>query len=317
MAFDDVLNSNPDLLPIEWSREVIKNVQEKSAVLQLSKVRQLSTRIQRIAASSALATTYWVGNSANDFTNLKQTTNSEWADVNLIVEELAALVPIPHAYEQDNAFPVWEEVQGQVVEAIGAKLDAAALFGIDKPSTWPAAIITGITGAGQVTVEGSGDDLAADIAASAQQLKARGYTTNGFAVEPGTNWRLIGMRSSDGSPIYQPDLAGPGRRGLYGFPMQEVANGAWDPDQAVVIHGDWNKSIVGIRQDITFTKHESGIINDDSGVVLFNAMQQDATIWRAVFRVAWAVANPASRLGPNPGTPTGKYPFAAVVPSGS
>jgi HK97 family phage major capsid protein len=313
MPFDTVSTSNPDLLPIEWSREVIRHMAEQSAVLGLSRRLTMSTRQQILPATAALAKAYWVG--GPDSTGLKQTTKNEWTGVFLRVEELAALVPVPNAHMQDNAFPVWEETQPNVVEAMGAALDAAVLFDVDKPTSWPAAIFPSIVTAGNTVDESvSTLDLAADIALMAQELKATGWGTTGFAVEPGFGWRLVGLRSTDGHPIYQQNLSGPITTGLYGFPMGEVANGAWDSSDALVIAGDWSKSIVGIRQDISFTQHDSGVINDADGNVVFNAMQQDSTIWRAVFRVAWARANPATRLGPNPDTPTGKFPFAALIP---
>lgn len=314
MSFTDVSFSESDLLPMEWSAEVIQNLAQSSAALALSRRRTMSTRQQRMPAAAALAGAYWVGAGSGDSTGLKQTTKSEWAGVNLIVEELAALVAIPHAHMQDNLFPVWEETRPQIVEAMGKKLDEAVLFGVDKPATWPTDLMTAISAAGQTTTAGTGDDIAVDVAESAKQLKQRGHATSGFATEPGFQWGLTGMRSADGIPIYQQNLSGPITTGLYGYPSVEVSNGAWDVDEATLIHGDWSKSIIGIRQDITFTRHESGVINDADGAVVFNAMQQDSTIWRAVFRVAWARANPATRLGPNADTATGKFPFAAVVP---
>jgi HK97 family phage major capsid protein len=153
----------------------------------------------------------------------------------------------------------------------------------------------------------------------------RGFDTTGFATRPGFQWALTGLRSQDGTPIYQTNLAGPITTGLYGIPTVHVKNGSWNSDTATVIHGDWSKSIVGIRQDITVTTHNDGIISDEEGAIVFNAMQQDATVLRAVFRVAWARANPATRLGPNadqtgdnsPGSDAEpvKFPFAAVVPA--
>lgn len=315
MSYTDVEFSNPDLLPIEQSNEVLVAMQQQSAVLALSRRRTMSTRQTRMPAAAALAGAYWVG--GTDSTGLKQTTKSEWAGVNLIVEELAALVAIPHAHRDDSGFPLWDETKPQIVEAMGRKLDQAVLFGVDKPATWPAALLPSIEAAGQTTEVGTGVDLAQDIALSAKALKTRGHTTNGFATEPGFNWGLVGLRSTDNTPIYTQTLSGPIPTGLYGYPMVEVENGAWDEDEATVIHGDWSKSIVGIRQDITFTPHEDGVINDDEGRIVFNAMQQDSTVWRAVFRVAWTRANPATRLNPGADTPTGKFPFAAVVPEGS
>ncbi|MEU6204586.1 phage major capsid protein [Micromonospora musae] len=313
MPYNDVSTSNPDLLPIEYSSQVIKEMTEQSAVLGLSRRLTMSTRQTRMPAVSALARAYWV----NGETGLKQTTKNEWTGVNLIVEELAALVPIPHAHMDDSNFPVWDETRPAVVEAMGAALDAAVLFGVNKPATWPTPIYQTAYAAGNNILSTYGDDFAVAVAEGARRLKANdGYSVTGFASEPGLQWELVQMRSGDGAPIYQTNLSGPITTGLYGRPLQEVGNGAWDSDEAKLIFGDWSKSMVGIRQDITFTRHESGIINDDSGNVVFNAMQQDSTIWRAVFRVAWAVARPQTRIAQSAGlTTTQRFPFGVVVNS--
>lgn len=315
MPYDTVSTSNPDLLPVEYASQVIKEMTETSAVLGLSRRLTMSTRTQRMPAVSALARAYWVG--GTDSTGLKQTTKNEWTGVNLIVEELAALVPIPHAHMDDSNFPVWEETRPAVVEAMGAALDAAVLFGVDKPTTWGTPIYQTAYAAGNNILSSYGEDFGVAVAEGARRLKANdGYRVTGFASEPGLQWELVGLRSTDGAPIYQTDLAGSIRTGLYGYPLREVGNGSWDSDEAKLIFGDWSKSMVGIRQDITFTRHDSGVINDESGVVVYNAMQQDSTIWRAVMRVAWAVASPQTRIAQAAGlTSTQRYPFGVVVNS--
>lgn len=316
-TYDTVSNSNSDLLPIDWSRQVIKEMQERSVVLGMSRRLTMSTRQSRMPATSALAQAYWVG--GTDSNGLKQTTKNEWQSVNLIVEELAALVPIPHAHLDDNSFPVWEETRPSVVEAMGEALDAAVLFGVSKPTTWPGAIYQSAFAAGNTTLSGLGTDLAQSIAFGARDLRRNdGYNVTGFAVEPGFKWELVGLRDSNGTPIYQTNLPGPISTGLYGFPLMEGGNGAWDSDEVRMIMGDWSKSMVGIREDITFTRHESGVINDDSGAVVYNAMQQDSTIFRAVFRVAWAVANPQTRIAQAASlTSAQRFPFQVLLSQGT
>ncbi|HEY1395027.1 phage major capsid protein [Roseateles sp.] len=313
MPYDTVSTSNPDLLPQEYSAQVIKELAEQSVVLGMSRRLTMSTRTQSLPAVSALARAYWVG--GTDSTGLKQTTKNEWAGVMLNVAELACLVPIPHAHMDDMNFPIWEETRPAVVEAMGAALDAAALFGVDKPTSWPGPIYQSAFAAGNTVLSGLGDDLAQSIAFGARDLRKNdGFNVTGFAAEPGMSWELVGLRSGDGVPIYQTNLAGPITKGLYGYPIMEAANGAWDSDEAKLIYGDWSKSIVGVRQDITFTEHPSGVINDADGRVVFNAMQQDSTIWRAVFRVAWATANPQTRIGQAAGlTSTTRYPFGVIL----
>ena len=93
-----------------------------------------------------------------------------------------------------------------------------------------------------------------------------GYTVNGFAARPGLNWRLIGLRSAQGIPIYQAntiadqDLTGAGGS-MYGYPLSMVDNGSWDQTKAQLIVGDWSKAIIGLRQDITFKLFTEGVIS--------------------------------------------------------
>lgn len=313
MPYDTVSTSNPDLLPVEYANEVIKALPEASAVLALSRRVTMPARTQVLPVSSALARAYWVG--GTDSTGLKQTSKNEWKGVYLRTEELAVLVPIPHAHMDDSNFPVWDETRPSVVEAFGAAIDGAALFGVDKPVSWPNPIYQSAFAAGNTTLSGLGVDLAQSIAFSARDLRRNdGYNTTGFVAEPGFGWDLVGIRSAEGVPIYQTNLSGPISTGLYGFPMREAANGAWDSDEAKLIHGDWSKSIIGLRQDITFTRHDSGVINDENGQVIYNAMQQDSTIWRAVMRVAWAVANPQTRIAQAAGlSDSQRYPFQVLL----
>jgi HK97 family phage major capsid protein len=110
-------------------------------------------------------------------------------------------------------------------------------------------------------------------------------------------------------PIYQPNLQGQLGGTLYGYPMSELTNGAWDMSEAELLMGDWSKAIVGVRQDISFKLFTEGVISDDDGKVVLNLMQQDSVAMRVVMRVAFATANPATRLNTDSAT---RSPFAAV-----
>jgi hypothetical protein len=140
------------------------------------------------------------------------------------------------------------------------------------------------------------------------QLANDGFSLDGFAAQPGFNWRLVGMRDTTGAPIYT-GLVGDNRQGLYGVPFVEQRNGAWN-NNVSLIGGDWSKAIMGVRQDMTFTMHTDAIISDDSGNVVFNAMQQDSKIMRVVGRFGFAVANPVTNLN---STASSRSPFSLLT----
>ena len=297
--------SSDPLVPTPVAQEIIKEMPKQSVILNNSRRVVMASQTLRQPVLSVLPSAYWVTGD----TGLKQTGTADWNNVTLTAEELAVLIPIPLAYLDDAQVPIWDEVAPLVVEAIGSKLDAAALFGTDAPSSFPTSIYPGCLAAGNVVVKGaSSTDLAQNIAYMGQLLAEDGFNVSGFAAAPGLNWQLIQLRG-DGAPIYQPALQDAVGSRLYGFPIQEVANGSWDASEALLIAGDWSKSIVGVRQDITFTRHTDGIVSDADGAVVYNAMQQDSVIYRAVFRVGFAIANPETRVNSTDGT---RYPFGVV-----
>jgi HK97 family phage major capsid protein len=299
--------SNDPLIPLPVTTQIIEELPAASALLARARHVPLSSATQRQPVLDVLPMAYFVGAE----TARKQTTRQDWANVDLIVEEIAAIVPIPEAYLDDSAIPVWDAVRPRMVEAIGYVLDSAALFGVNKPSTWPAAIYQSAVAAGNAVVDGSGDDLGQDVTEVGQLLAKDGFMVDGFVARPGLRWRLAGLRSGGSTqvPIYQPDMQSGTGGSLYGYPVSEINNGSWDMTEAELIMGDWTKAIVGVRQDITFKMFDQGVISDDSGAVVLNLMQQDSVAMRVVMRVAYATANPVTRLNTNSAT---RYPFGVV-----
>ena len=295
-------------IPVETVNEIIQDLPQQSVALtRMRKVRMSSkTRKQPVLASLPVA--YWVDGD----TGLKQTTKATWDNVVMTAEELAALIPVPNAVIDDSDMPIWELVKPLLVEAIGNKVDHATLFGVDKPTTWPTALVPAAIAAGNTVVEGTGADFCVDVAALAGKVAADGFAVNGFASAPGLNWKLIGLRDTNGRPIYGNPMAAGQPGTLYGYPLQEVTNGAWNSAAAELIAADWTKFVVGVRQDITFDLYDQMVISDDAGKVIFNAPQQDSKVLRVVFRVGYQVANPLTRLNP---AGASRYPAGVLTPA--
>lgn len=300
--------SNDPLVPVPVSAQILQELPTQSVLLQRARQVPMSSKTSRMPALDVLPMAYFVGGD----TGLKQTSSQDWKNVDLIVEEIAAIVPIPEAYLDDAQIPIWDEVRPRMTEAIGAVLDGAAIFGVNKPSTWPTAIYQGALAAGNTVVSGTGVDVAVDIANVGQMLSLDGYAVNGFVSRPGFTWKLNTMRSAQGAPIYQPNLQGGLGGNLYGYGLSEVTNGSWEPTEVELIMGDWSKAIIGMRSDISFKMFTEGVISDDDGKVVFNLMQQDSVAMRVVMRVAYATANPVTRLNTNGTT---RYPFGALQAS--
>lgn len=277
------------LVPEPFVADVIKQMPQSSAVMSLARKVPMSTKTTRQPVLSALPEAYFVTGD----TGLKQTSSTDWDNLTLVAEEIAVIIAVPEAYIDDAAVPIWSEVRPLVAEAFGRRLDRTILFNESRPSTWGAAIVNSAIAAGNQVVEGTGEDLAEEVAELSQIISEDGGDVTGYATAPGFNWRLTRLRSNDGVPIYAPPAgAQPGT--LYGQPLPQVRNGGWFPTVASLIAGDWSKAVLGIRQDMTFRIFTEGVISNSDGDVVLNLMQQDSIALRVVGRFAWQIANPVN-----------------------
>lgn len=307
MSYTDIITRQAPtdpLVPQPLIAEIIQELPQQSALMARARRVPMSALTARQPVLSLLPSAYWVTGGDN---GLKQTTEADWKNVILTAEELAVIVPIPQAYIDDAAVPIWDEVQPMITEALGVAIDGAGMFGYQAPASWGVGIFAQAVAAGNA-VNPTGDPGVA-VAQLGVSLAKQGFAANGFACEPGFIWNLVGYRTSTGVPIYQPDLTDSPEAGtLYGYPLNEAKNGAWNSDLCALIAGDWTKAVIGLRQDITFQMFTEGVITDGSGAVKLNLMQQDCVALRAVMRVGFATANPATRL-----RPTGNgFPFAVL-----
>lgn len=297
------------LVPIEHAKEIIQEAPKDSAALSLMKRVPMSSKTKSQPVLSVLPQAYWV----NGDSGMKQTTKQEWKNQVITAEELAAIVVIPDALFDDAEIPLWPEVQPYLRQALGQAIDAAAIFGSQKPASWTTpAVVPGAIAAGNVVAVGTGKDIGVDVASLAEKVALDGYSVNGFASRPGLQWSLRGVRSTDGVPIYGQLVGDNGGPGLYGYPLNEVDNGSFDASTAQLIAADWSKFVIGVRQDITYDIFKEGVISDDNGKVIVNLMQQDSKALRVVFRVGYVGANPITALNANDAT---RFPAGVLTPA--
>jgi len=303
------------LVPEPLATAIIQEAPKSSAALSLMNRTTLSAKTQRMPVLDVLPVAYWVGGD----TGMKQTTMMQWKNVVMVVEEIACIVPIPEAYLDDADVPLWGQVQPRITEAVGQLIDLAVLWGVNKPSTWGESVFAGATKSTHTIIQGTGVDLGQDVTKLGVLMAQSGYTVNGFAAQPGTSWNLAGLRSAQGVPIYQPDMTGTPGGKLYGYSMNEINNGSWQSGTtggAVMLAGDFTKSIIGIRSDISFKMFTEGVISNDSGVVILNLMQQDSVAMRMTMRLAYACVNPVTIMQPASAI-TARWPFGAILPVGA
>lgn len=281
--------------------QLISTIQQdapkQSVFMQLArKLPNMTSKQTRIPVLDMLPMAYWV----NGDTGFKRTSQQAWDNVFLTAEELAVIVPIPEAVVADASFDILGEVQPRVMEAIGQRVDGAAIFGTNRPASWRADLITTARQAGNnVAVGASPDyfDLIMGENGVIAKVEHSGRMVTGAVSGMGMRAKLRGLKGTDGHPIFKSDMQGATQYALDGAPMYFPQNGAFDQGVAQLIVGDFSQAVYAIRQDITVKILDQGVIQDpDSKAIVYNLAQQDMIALRVVFRMGWALPNPATRL---------------------
>lgn len=308
MAYDNLISRTDAsaLIPEEVSNAIIKGMPKESAAMTLFRQVRMARGQERLPVISALPVAYFVTGD----TGLKQTTEVNWANTYLNAEEIAVIVPVPDAVLEDTAFDVWAEIQPNLIEAFGRTLDAAIFFGVNKPASWPTDIAAATLAASQqftrATTAANGG-IAEDINQTMAFVEADGFEVTGFATRTSYKSRFRGARDTTGQPLM--DTA---TNSLYGIPIGYFMAGQFSSGTgaAELFALDRRQFILGIRSDIKIRRFTEGVIQDGSGAIQYNLMQQDMTAVRLTMRVAWQVANPETYDQP---TDASRYPAAALV----
>lgn len=281
--------------------QLINTIQQdapkQSVFMQLArKLPNMTSKQTRIPVLDMLPMAYWV----NGDTGFKQTSEQAWDNVYLDAAELAVIVPIPEAVVADASFDIMGEVQPRVVEAIGQRVDSAVIFGVNRPANWRADLITTARQAGNNVSPGASPnyyDLIMGEDGVIAKVEASGRMVTGALSGMGMRAKLRGLKTTSGSPIFKSDMQGATQYALDGAPMYFPQNGAFDSSIAQLIVGDFSQAVYAIRQDITVKILDQGVIQDpNTKAIIYNLAQQDMIALRVVFRMGWALPNPATRM---------------------
>lgn len=273
---------------------IFQDVPKQSVALSLMhKLPNMSSKQTKASVLDLLPIAYWV----NGDTGFKQTTRQAWDNVYLTAAELAVIVPIPESVLDDSSIDIFGEVTPRVNEAMGALIDGAIIFGVNRPSEWQADIITLARQAGNNVSGGIAYDSIMGVGGLLSKVEESGYMVNGVVAAMAARGALRGIKDDLDRPIYVADMKGATPYALDGSPMFFPQNGSFDATVAQMVAGAWAQAVYAMRQDITVKILDQGVIQDPStGVIVYNLAQQDMIALRVVMRLGWAMPNPATRM---------------------
>lgn len=307
---------------------IFQDAPKHSVFLSMAKkLPNMTSNQTRMRVLDFLPTAYWV----NGDTGMKQTTRQAWDNVFINAGELAVIVPISDAVLSDAEFDIFGEVTPRVMEAIGQKVDAAVIFGDNRPAEWGLDIISRARQVGNNVSPATGKDYY-DLILGENGVFAKveddGYGVTGALAPMTFKSKLRGLRDTTGQPIFKSNMQDVARYSLDGAPITFPENGAFYANIAQLVVGNFSQAVYAIRQDITVKILDQGVIQDpDTKEIIYNLAQQDMTALRIVFRMGWALPNPATRLNEDrtgcafaylePGTPTPTQKVTFTVTDGA
>lgn len=278
-------------------QNIFQDAPKNSVFMSMArKLPNMTSKQTRVRVLDFLPTAYWV----NGDTGMKQTSRQAWDNVWLTAGELAVIVPIPEAVLDDAEFDIMGEITPRIMEAIGQKVDAAIVFGDNRPSEWQNDLITLARQAGNNVAPASGKDYYDLILGEGgvfSKVEACGYGVTGALASMSMKSKLRGLRDTTGQPIFKSNMQEKTAYTLDGAPLTFPENGAFYNNIAQLVVGDFKQAVYSIRQDITVKILDQGVIQDPvTKEIVYNLAQQDMIALRVVMRMGWALPNPATRM---------------------
>ena len=266
-------------VPVEQATEIMKDVARGSSILRLSKVSQMESDTKKIPVMTEGAGAYWVGEGERI-----QTSKAGWIYPELKAKKLAVIIPVTREKLNDATIDVFSELKESIAEAFYKAIDAAAIFGTNSP--FAKNIMKSVNDAGNTVVVGTNKTLDLDVSDAMALVEEEGYDVNGFVAKIGVKNSLRKLRDENGNQLYATGVDG---SEFYNQPIEFSRNGAWDKDKADIIGGDFDKSLVGIREGIEYTilteATLEGTVDEDNKPI--SLAEQDLIGIKATMRIAY------------------------------
>lgn len=284
----------------EYSNTLLDEAAKASTALTAFPTVSMGTKTTHMPVLATLPEANWVTESATDSAGVKPTSEVNWADLTLVAEELAVIVPVHENAIDDASVSILDEIAKWGGQAIGKKLDQAVFFGTSKPSSWASpALVPAAVAASQTVaaVDGAANqnDLVGAANRVAKMIALAGHVPNTLIAGLALKYDVANLRDSTGQPIFRDESFG-------GFRTWFNENGAWDPATAEMVIVDSSRVRIGVRQDITVKYLDQATVNG------INLAERDMVALRFKARYAYVLGIGATHAG------AAKVPVGAVTP---
>ena len=274
-----------NLVPRDVADRFLSQIEVQSVALRLGNSLRMNVATESIPVVSFLPIAGFVN---PRYGGQKPATKVEWSALQLVPEEIAAVVPVPTAWIQDAGFDVEGQVEAALGTAVAKAIDLAVLFGEGAPASYP---VGGVAAAAGAAVAGT--DALDALSNGMAQVEASGLVPDGIASGPAIGAAL----RAEYRAIAQLPSEAP-QNSIYGLPV--AVSPVWDSTKGDAIVGDWNFLAIGVREDITFAQTDTGVLQDAAGDIIANMFQDNLTAVKIWARIAIAIGSPLAPDGSGP-----------------
>jgi len=244
------------LIEDAYSQVLLDSAVNSSVALQTFRRVEMGTKVTNLPVLASVPTAGFVAESATADEGKKPTAEVTWGNKVLTAEEIAVIIPVHENVVDDATTDIVQQITVQGGDAIGRALDAAVLFGTNKPVSWTSADLhaAAVAASQTYTVSTVEDDLVGSIFQAAQAVEEAGWDPSDVIARRGLKFRLANLRASasDGTPIFLPSLSSTpdASDSIAGLNGRWASSRIWDTDvEALVV--DAERVIIGVRQDVS------------------------------------------------------------------
>ena len=318
-----IINSSV-VLPVSYSTEIFRGILGRSKALELGRrLPDMIGKTTRLNVLENLPMAYWVKNmstpvGAADEIKNKPITELAWKGVDLVAEEIAAIVPVSINTLRDveNLIDIVPQITEQVEGAFAQVIDSAVFFGTNAPWTNYNGIVADATIAGAtVSWNGQGGTSFYEAVSDAmEKVENSGFIPDAILGAPS-------LRGAYRKTITELGVVA-GDQGEVGALARHFDfTGGFNTSSAFAIVGDFKQLVYAFRQEMEMKLlQEATLVDPATGETRYHLAQQDMVAFRFTLRLGAALPNPITRVGGEASGDVLKqkasaYPFAVITKS--
>lgn len=260
-------------VPTEVANSLIKNLVASSIAFKVCRHETMKSDKKILPMLTDEGTAHWVAEGEKIGTSIQT-----FDYPTLEAKKLAVIVPFTKEKLNDSAISVISELEAAIRDAFVKAIDLAAFFGTNSPFTTniltEALKANSVDGTGQIDI---------DISNSMAKVEANDLSVNAIVTHNGMKHTMRTLRDTSGNALVVPGGASGSQ--IYNTNIFYPAKKSWDKTKADIILGDFNRAVIGTREDIEYE------ILKEATVGTINLAEQDLVAIKCTMRFGFIVVD--------------------------